>query len=60
MIPDGIVYDLGIAGGPEAARERLRAPVDDPLVDRPIVYVPPQAGHDVLDRTVKELVSNQL
>ncbi|WP_423751513.1 LLM class flavin-dependent oxidoreductase [Salinirarus marinus] len=60
MVSDEMVDDLGVAGDPETARERLRALIDDPLIDRPIVYVPPQADSDILDRTIEELAPVQL
>jgi alkanesulfonate monooxygenase SsuD/methylene tetrahydromethanopterin reductase-like flavin-dependent oxidoreductase (luciferase family) len=55
MVTDEMVDDLGVAGTPEAAREHFRALINDPLIDYPIVYVPPQAGRDILDCTIKEL-----
>lgn len=60
LVTDEMVDDLGVAGRPADARDRLRDLVSHPTVDAPIVFVPKQADADVLERTVEELAPEQL
>jgi len=59
-VSDAMVDDLGVAGDPEYARDRLRELLADPTVDAPIVYVPKQAETDLLERTLEELSPKKL
>jgi alkanesulfonate monooxygenase SsuD/methylene tetrahydromethanopterin reductase-like flavin-dependent oxidoreductase (luciferase family) len=60
LVTDEMVDDLGVAGRPAAARDRLRDLVAHPTVDAPIVFVPKQADAEMLERTVEELAPERL
>jgi len=53
-VTDGMVDALGVAGTPDAARNRL-ADLQDGIVDLPIVTVPMQAAGDLAMETISAL-----
>jgi 5,10-methylenetetrahydromethanopterin reductase len=59
-VTDEMVDELGIAGIPEEARERLRTLCAQPVVDVPLVAVPHAASPELADRTVRELAPEKL
>lgn len=59
-VTDEMVDDLGVAGTPERARERLRTLADRPMVDRLIVNVPKTASSEVNEQTLAELAPDRL
>ena len=59
-VPDELVFELGVAGTAEDARDQLRAVLDEPVVDCPIVYVPRSAPDAVRDRTIEALAPGRL
>lgn len=59
-VPDELVFEVGVAGTAEEARDQLRAVLDEPVVDCPIVYVPRPAPDGVRDRTIEALAPGRL
>ncbi|SDC51442.1 LLM class flavin-dependent oxidoreductase [Natrinema hispanicum] len=55
LVTDEMVDDLGVAGTPSEARERLRGLVSETIVDRPLVTIPEQAADDVAEDTIEAL-----
>jgi alkanesulfonate monooxygenase SsuD/methylene tetrahydromethanopterin reductase-like flavin-dependent oxidoreductase (luciferase family) len=60
FVTDEMVSDLGVAGAPDEARQQLRALVEDPVVDRPIVTVPQQAADEVAESTIAALAPEKV
>lgn len=55
-VTDEMVADLGVAGTPETAPEKLAALLDDvPIIDHPIIAVPRQVDAEFIRRTVEVL-----
>jgi len=54
-VTDEMVSALGVCGTPEEARAQLRDLAAAPIVDRPLVVVPQQAGADLAERTLEAL-----
>lgn len=54
-VTDEIVFDLGVAGTPETARDQLGEILETSVVDCPIVYVPRGVPDSDRDRTIEEL-----
>jgi alkanesulfonate monooxygenase SsuD/methylene tetrahydromethanopterin reductase-like flavin-dependent oxidoreductase (luciferase family) len=54
-VTDEMVDDLGVAGTPAAARDRLRDVVSETAIDRPLVTIPEQAADDVAEETIEAL-----
>ncbi|MGB9986109.1 LLM class flavin-dependent oxidoreductase [Salarchaeum japonicum] len=59
-VSDEMVDALGVAGTPEAARERLRDLAALPVVDEPLVVTPSNASADLAMRTVEALAPANL
>lgn len=59
-VTDELLFELGVAGTPERARERLREVLETDIVDCPIVYVPRSAPESVRDRTIEALSPDRL
>ncbi|XVH33345.1 LLM class flavin-dependent oxidoreductase (plasmid) [Haloferacaceae archaeon DSL9] len=55
LVTDEMVRDLGVAGTPEAARNRLRKLVTETAVDRPLLTIPEQAAGTLAEQTIKAL-----
>ena len=54
-VTDEMVDALGVAGTPEAARERLRDLEADTVVDRPLLVVPDGADEAIVEGTIEAL-----
>ncbi|SER53620.1 LLM class flavin-dependent oxidoreductase [Natrinema salaciae] len=54
-VTDEMLADLGVAGTPEEARERLRSLVAETGIDHPIVVVPEPASNEVTETTIEAL-----
>ncbi|MGQ3411670.1 LLM class flavin-dependent oxidoreductase [Natrinema sp. LN54] len=54
-VTDEMIADLGVAGTPEEARERLRTLVAETGIDHPIVVIPEPASSDVTETTIEAL-----
>lgn len=54
-VTDEMVSALGVCGTPEEARTQLRDLAATPIVDRPLVIAPQQAGADLAERTLEAL-----
>lgn len=52
-VTDELVRDLGCAGTAEDVREELRALADHPVIDTPLVNLPPGLDGDAVDRTLE-------
>ncbi|THE66866.1 LLM class flavin-dependent oxidoreductase [Salinadaptatus halalkaliphilus] len=59
-VTDEMVDDLGVAGTPETARDRLRTLVEETGIDHPIVVIPAPAPDDIATTTIDELAPDQL
>ncbi|OLZ42050.1 luciferase [Natrinema saccharevitans] len=59
-VTDAMLSELGVAGTPETARERLRDLVAETGIDHPIVVVPEPASDDVAEATIRELAPDRL
>ena len=57
LVTDEIVEDLGVAGTPETAPDRLRELVDETIIDRPLVTIPEQAADELAEGTIEALAS---
>jgi len=57
LVTDEMVHDLGVAGTPEEARERLRGLVAETAIDRPLLTIPEQAADSLTERTIQALSS---
>lgn len=55
LVSDEMVHELGVAGTPEAARQRLRDLVSDSPIDRPLLTIPEQAADDLAESTMDAL-----
>lgn len=55
LVTDGMVDDLGVAGTPEAARERLHGIVSETAIDRPLLTIPEQAADELAESTIEAL-----
>ncbi|MFU8866642.1 LLM class flavin-dependent oxidoreductase [Natronococcus sp.] len=58
-VTDEMVADLGVAGTPEDAEERLEALVADTVIDHPIVVVPDPASSEVTELTLETLAPDR-
>ncbi|WP_293030191.1 LLM class flavin-dependent oxidoreductase [Natronococcus sp.] len=54
-VTDELVDDLGVAGTPEDARDRLESLVAETGIDHPIVVVPDPASDEIVELTVESL-----
>ncbi|MXV60570.1 LLM class flavin-dependent oxidoreductase [Natronorubrum sp. JWXQ-INN-674] len=54
-VTDEMVHELGVAGTPEAARDRLRDLVSETAIDRPLLTIPEQAADDLAEGTIEAL-----
>lgn len=59
-VPDELVFELGVAGTPERAREQLVDIAETAVVDCPIVYVPRSVSERARDRTIEALRPDRL
>ena len=59
-VTNEMVDDLGVAGTPETARDRMRELIDTDVIDRPMLVVPGNADEEIGDRTVQELAPEKL
>ncbi|MFC6766897.1 LLM class flavin-dependent oxidoreductase, partial [Natrinema soli] len=59
-VTDEMVADLGVAGTPDEARERLRTLVAETGIDQPIVVVPEPASSEVAETTIDALAPERL
>jgi alkanesulfonate monooxygenase SsuD/methylene tetrahydromethanopterin reductase-like flavin-dependent oxidoreductase (luciferase family) len=59
-VTDELVHELGVAGTPAEARDQLRAVLETPVVDCPIVYVPRGVPDVDRDRTIEALAPGEL
>ncbi|UHQ98560.1 LLM class flavin-dependent oxidoreductase (plasmid) [Natrinema zhouii] len=57
LVTDEMVHDLGVAGTPSAARDRLREIVSETAIDRPLVTIPEQAADGVAEETIEALAA---
>ncbi|MDG5821470.1 LLM class flavin-dependent oxidoreductase [Natronococcus sp. A-GB7] len=55
LVTDEMVHELGVAGTPEAARQRLRDLVSETPVDQPLLTIPEQAADDLAESTMGAL-----
>lgn len=55
LVTDEMVDDLGVAGTPDAARERLREIVSETVIDRPLLTIPEQAADERAESTIEAL-----
>lgn len=60
LVSEEMLDELGVAGTPEEARNRLREILDVDAIDAAIVYVPTGASRETLDRTIEELSPGKL
>lgn len=56
LVTDEMVHDLGVAGTPEEARERLRDLVTETAIDRPLLTIPEQAADSLTEGTIEALI----
>ncbi|ELY58964.1 LLM class flavin-dependent oxidoreductase [Natronolimnohabitans innermongolicus] len=54
-VTDEMVDDLGVAGTPDEARQRLRTLVDETGIDHPIVVLPEPASSETIEATIEAL-----
>ncbi|MDG5758019.1 LLM class flavin-dependent oxidoreductase [Natronococcus sp. A-GB1] len=54
-VTDELVADLGVAGTPEDARDRLESLVAETGIDHPIVVVPDPASDEIVEQTLESL-----
>lgn len=59
-VTDEMVFELGVAGDAETARNQLRDLLDSTNIDRPIVYVPDVADRELTTRTIEALSPDRL
>ncbi len=59
-VTDEMVDDLGVAGTPERARERMRELLESAVIDRPMLVVPGNASEAVAERTIEALAPERL
>ena len=59
-VTDELVFELGVAGTADSAREQLQELLQVDAIDCPILYVPRSASQSVRDRTIEELRPDQL
>lgn len=59
-VTDELVFELGVAGTPEVAREQLARIADTTVVDCPILYVPRSVPPRERDRTIEKLRPDRL
>lgn len=59
-VTDELVFELGVAGTPDDAREQLRDVVDTTIADCPIVYVPREVPPALRDDTIEALSPDRL
>lgn len=59
-VTDEMVDELGVAGDPNSARDRLRELLSNTTIDHPIIFVPKQADYELLEQTLEELSPAQL
>ncbi len=55
LVTDEMVADLGVAGTPETASDRLAKVVELDVIDRPMLVVPQTAGAETAERTLEAL-----
>ncbi|MBZ6496998.1 LLM class flavin-dependent oxidoreductase [Natrinema longum] len=55
LVTDEMVHELGVAGTPADARQRLRDLVAETPVDRPLLTIPEQAADDLVEGTMQAL-----
>ncbi len=55
VVSDELLFEFGVAGTPDTARDQLRDIVNHDIIDTPILYVPRSVPTDARDRTIKEL-----
>lgn len=55
LVTDEMVDELGVAGTPEAARERLQEIVTETPIDRPLLTIPEQAADELAEGTIEAL-----
>lgn len=55
LVTDEMVHELGVAGTPEDARQRLRDLVAETPVERPLLTIPEQAADDLAEGTIEAL-----
>ncbi|AFZ72784.1 LLM class flavin-dependent oxidoreductase [Natronobacterium gregoryi] len=53
LVTDEMVDELGVAGTPGCAREKLRALVSESVVDRPLLTIPEQAADEIAVSTIE-------
>ncbi|ELY50538.1 LLM class flavin-dependent oxidoreductase [Natronococcus jeotgali] len=54
-VTDEMIADLGVAGTPADARDRLESLVADTVIDYPIVVVPEPASDEIAELTIESL-----
>ena len=59
-VTDEMLDDLGVAGTPDEARERLRTLVAETGIDHPIVVVPEPASSEVIETTIDALAPENM
>ncbi|WP_424003935.1 LLM class flavin-dependent oxidoreductase [Haloarcula salina] len=55
LVTDEMLADLGIAGTPEQAREKVRLVTEDSVIDRLLITVPQQVDGDLARETIHAL-----
>ena len=58
-VTDELVFELGVAGTADSARQQLQDLLQHDVIDCPILYVPRSAPQSVRDRTIEELQPEQ-
>ena len=59
-VTDELVFELGVAGTADSARQQLHELLELDVIDCPILYVPRSAPQSVRDRTIEDLRPDQL
>lgn len=59
-VTDELVHDLGCAGTPEEVREELRALADHPVIDTPLVNLPPGLEAEAVEETLEAVAPDRL
>ena len=60
LVSEEMLQELGVAGTPEGARQRLRELLAIDVIDSAIVYVPTGSSRETIDRTIEELAPTKL
>lgn len=59
-VSDDLLFEFGVAGTTETARDQLREICDHDLIDTPILYVPRSVPSDERDQTIEALQPSNL